>query len=949
MSAPTDALDPERIRRVTSTAALPGGHTVRYGTTTEDRVNPGHPRSPFRGTWEPSENRPSGAPDRIVCKEFDVESGNDVETKRIRERDAYDLIRPIQEDGGGRWLLRCYGWDDSDDTVWKAVFEEAGPPTLEYARRLNSADLQSFVEVVLLCLFDSIMELDEHNVHPRDIHPGNVLLPLGYTDHNNRNTTMPRVPDHVIIGDFDHAYYAADPLTDGTTVGLAIVSSMEVLSGSHQGGIDDLFSIAATCHILLTKGTSVWRKGQKRARFTRYAPSREWLINNGYVVSPDASTLSGLNEDLQRVLADLLHNDRATRQLAVREKAFHHALANIRTKHRSRLQQRTDLGRLTSERVRLSADGIDDYSDWIIPLDSSPRRTRGPRHTIWGYDRWAPLKDYGRAIHRAFPKIAVIPAVLIPALTVAVLTFWPDAGLLARSASEIAWPAGPWPAIQICLGVAVTALCGALFFLGSSKESRAANSSWQLALSIGAVGIIPVAAILAGPQHLMAWVEQFFYAQTVWPWENSQWQVWQWGFMLDAGIVTLFALAFIPLLVLRQRRRMKLLAMLLGGCLVLGGAGGVVVHVLSKAKTTPLGETVSCASPLDLGQTSRRFCIPATGTWAVVTSSAASDNFWKSLRLQPPFTSSLKDPTGTLSIALRDSAYPCLTVYVTVATHTSTSPVLQDPVQTVLLGGKDEVIKTLSLTRKSNKERDRRVMAGNNLFWHYVEDRVPRGLNGSSTEVYVPYSVNEGDPGRRLYGSTAVNIHTVQRNCRESDQEEISRRKMQLLGSMVIGDDHALDNTFFRSNPDALKAAGVRLEDFSIPVDDSIRPAYDYKSPDLKIRSSLANAGLYLGGTGVILSLVPPQTDLNWGSNDPLYSGWVSRDSKLGDKQTAAKLYSKIFTVGNGQIRVTVDVPTDEDPGDIGRNALEKLLSGIHLTKATTASAPPSQPQSRKQ
>ncbi len=932
--ARTDPLP--HAERTEETARL-GKYEVQYSRDIANRANLAHDKSPFLAKWQG--NLPPGAPDRIVCKEFRLpengpEEQQKVKTNQDREKRAYEIIRTIPPNGGGRWLMRCYGWDTTDPAVWKAVFEQAGPNSMAYSQQLDRSELVSFVEVVLLCALDAVTELARHGVYTRDIHPGNIMLPLGYTEPG-----QPSVPDHVILGDFDHAYMIDDPVTEGFGTGMAVTTSQESLLDSvnqttdpRNGEIDELFRIAATCHILLTQGKTVWRKNEEAIEYKRQNLRAEDLLKQEYVLFPDQEALRDAGADLHRVLNVMLHDKRTERERAIQGQDYKAALENIKARNRNRLQGRANLSRIEEPTQYVgSSPWSDDYSQWYIPLNPARRRAQSRRNIVWGDGLWGRLSRFAR-VARGW---SFLPALLIPLAVTGVLTFWPGIGLLSSVPHGLPdWPGGAWTPVQIIVALAIT---------GASLLLARPATRWLWGAGIGIIGGVGAFTVLLVPGLLIAGLEQFFYGQMTYSWEHQDWLPWQWGFVADAGVI-LALLVMLARLRARPRALKSLLVLLVASTLIAVG-GGIAAPIVNANTTTLLGGPASCVNPLNFVIVSRRFCVQDTGTWTVVTASASSDSMWKALTWGAAFKSSGNDPVNELQVALLDPDIPCLTEYVSVTTATPQLR-LPDHVSAPLLDGKDQVLKTVNLVRTTADGKEQRVVAGANHFAHYTGESVLEGSKVSSVDVYSPYALSNGSSGRGFYGSTDVGVYAVQRGCNAADAIKIANQTNELLSSMRMGDDGGLDNTYFRSDPDALSRAGMKLDYLFVPVDGSIRPtSRDYSPPPLGVRNQIATTEIKLSGTVAILALVPSGDNVNWGVPDANHPGWTSVPSSTKNNKEPAipdTVFSKLFDTETGKIRVTVDFPTDPAPTDSAKSALSSLLSRIEVRiPASATSATP--------
>ncbi|BCW49610.1 hypothetical protein [Arthrobacter sp. StoSoilB13] len=911
--------------------AIVGKYEVRYSATPENRVNKSHSRPPYLASWYPPQNRPPGAPQSVVVKEFGLNPtgrrGKEAEderhangVRRAREKGAYDIITPVQARGHGRWLLRCYGWDTRDDETWKAVFEQAGPDSMSFAHTLSGRTLQDFIDVVLLCSYDAVTELSRHGVHARDVHPGNILLPLKHISTD--------VPDHVILGDFDHAYLANGPITAGTSTGMGATTSRQVLvDRRHEGLIDDLFSIAATCHILLTDGQTVWLKGHLRAGYFDNHP-KDWLVDNGYQIRPDTLVLNSLDPDLSLVLRGLLLDDRAKRQQAIDSASFHSALERIRSRQGKRLQDRANPKDLP-ESIVVQSEAAQDLSAWHIPENPQPRKRA--KSALWRYDRWAAWKLAMRGIS----AWTFLPALLIPATVFSII--WIIWGI--GHSDQTDWFSSWWSIPQTIIAAMVLPVCLMIYKRGGGRVP-----SPRFAASAGLGGGVFIALVLIGPRLTIQVVEEWFYSNTDLPWALDQWQLWQWGFVasITVAVCAVGALIFYR----RKRGPMRIATFAVLGLAAAGLIGGALTtKIQSENTTTALGTSVSCPSPVDFGTVSRRVCLPSTSGWTVVTQSASSDAAWKSLKLGTPFVSSLDDPAATVRVALRDGKYACVTSYVLVSSQLPTPPPPAEQPGIPLLDKDDNTIKTVTLSRKTDDNKQRRALYEGNHYWHYSAEETVANGDVSSVDRYVAYAVKNGKPdnvGR--YGTTRASVYVVQRGCKVADQTEIDMRIAALLGELKFGDDSSLDNVYFRSNPKQLAAAGLTLERFVVPFSEALQPAKEYTAPPLGTRGALATARLELPNSkkGVTVSLEPPQQQYAWGTPDAEYEGWTSLPVNPDDPAIPSyTFYSKLVDGPKGQLRIVVIMDTEPDPGDSGWRALKTLLDGVRLAPQDTSTPEP--------
>ncbi|MBP2264709.1 uncharacterized membrane protein YsdA (DUF1294 family) [Pseudarthrobacter sp. PvP004] len=899
--------------------------------------------------WD-NEGRPTQGLPRVVCKVVPINSPAPKlvpEHLGLREEIAYQQIRDAAT-GTPMPLAHLIGHKKTKRDYFFVIERYDVNALKKIAPLEDPAERIAWVQRFFAAGYVALRHLNQRvNISMRDAHPKNFLF----------RKPEPGEPGFEFVAvDFGHASVGPVNTLGGPLQAMAVIQHPEVLSpgGFHEGLEDDIFSLAVSSHILLSKTQATpWvGKTGKRIHFDVESEVREikygmpdagnYLLADRSVVEQDESSeFLSMLDDLLR--ADQTREDRrryVTHELpALVARLEPWAAASIAEMEASVAEDTRN-----PKRSPATVPNTPVGATIPIPGAAQPGMVVRPPHRV---PYLAELEDFRppppvpAPPRQVFPKhqrevvgqrtqafaVRALPFALV-ALLLAFIKFVPGIGLDALTDAQIV-PQG-WRVPSAVL--LVIGLFGGWGWLYSNRSSR--RPSVSLALRQGFFAGLLALLILVVPTAVVSATQALFYVMPGISWRFDDWAFWpQWFFVIVLGVLTTLAILARAIF---TRSGTKTFLKVGATCLLVAVASTVLASV--EPNISPANHVVE----LDCGPKTYEFthptqslCIPFSSDWEQMENFSA-DPFAQWMKLAGK--ADLGSGPTRVATGLSSNQFTCLSVFVRwdLWEPNNTTEII------VPVAPNDPASQPEVPTAKGTDGRVDRLRLGGGTYVVYS----PSSGTGDSVSGTTVYSAVKGGvfgnpEDLLLEGFQGARIFQVQRGCTEAEQPGIKQATEKLISSIKLNDRFRLDISELKYKATALVTKGLDASRIKIP-----RPAgtsaarFGPNNTLLEDNSVLAVGGLILTNNldfektayaTVLIADVPPEgyASATASSTDPAWSSAALLSAGNGFTQDH---YQK-QTVGTTDYYVTVRL-TVRDLGtydDAAKQRFKNSLSGVHV------------------
>ncbi|GGI38102.1 hypothetical protein GCM10010988_17300 [Cnuibacter physcomitrellae] len=899
----------------------------------------------------------------LVVKQTRVDP--DDAKRGAREARAYAKLRDLTGSERSRSRIVACLASIRDETTYSFLLERLGSSvTAVAAGTLDDTARRELIETVLCDVHHALDILRQRGFAHRDVHPGNVLVPL-----DDRPDTA---PEQVTLIDFSHAYHQGDPdmPSSGSLPGSRVVQSPDMLvrMSAHRGFVDDVYALGMTAHILLDSTLpTAWTIDDRRVPYAQRSPdfapflprASRWPdpLPEGYRLVPDTVLIrrvlgDGPDDHAAHAIMAMLESDGTAR-----EELLPMIEAHIQLLRESRRGPGIEPPTGRYDGVVLGDFVEDDeesdvlFSDVVEPHGAAGRPEPGPPTVASGDDpSWAPWlaapeyyaphSDTARSSRRSDSpprrrrrrssfsprarKAASWAIVVIPPLLVfAAAVFAPVVGLAALDVQR--------PADWVVWSILILGLMITLFVSLTAQEDAKLLAPFLRSLAASLVGALLFVYV---PTLFVNGVSAVVYAYLPGiPWRVSEWTV------PEALLVLLLAAAVVAVLVAIIGRVTKGIPRnVTRATTAMAVIALVAVVTIPALMAFPPWEATARSSAVDCGTTAvpflrggtDRMCLPAVEGWR----SMSDEEFVADPTAVAGGFTTVSSGGGSV-MALRSLAQPCLSALVYGYDVGGAVPVRAE-VERATAPDQPKVL----LTRISTDGTVDRVRFG---ATDYTVFRPVDG-NDESMMMYVAYSVppfrNLAADPPGLFGTTGALVQFVERDCAADVEthESLDVVRAALLSVLRVSDTGNLSRSYLSVDSAALQGLGLTGDSIEIPVGGGLSPARVDDIDGIRTNGQGFAAAVLAFSTGddaptatIVFSTTKP-AGMEAATTGP--GGWTV--SKAQSDATLDETYYRETDVGGTSVYISMrvyagpQVPFGSDASD----AVARLLTGIDLSSA---------------
>ncbi|WP_146083700.1 hypothetical protein [Rathayibacter sp. AY1C6] len=728
----------------------------------------------------------------------------DIPKARKAERAAYYRIaRSLHGSGRGHTLMHCFDVIGDPDAIEQDktcgfVLERAGVSVKTYLDRVPDEYVDVYVAIVVVSAYRALIDLDSIDISHRDLTPSNLFVPFADKE---RGSVLPH---SVLMGDFSHAFVDGeeygDPTTDGIRTGYPLVQPLDRWSPdsskwrSHNGLPDDLFSLGATAHILLSDdfGTPFTLRGERlHYKEQPTIDPREVRLEPEQRATPDVPAL--------RQIVDLLliepgPNAQVDNNVGVLVDELRTQIVQFMAKH--------DLHDILFPARYAEGDpryGV--LKSWsAVPAPRARRAPRGqeaapkPTRTSTKFSVPGATTMNEPTPPAPLPPISArtewwLSRVVAPTLGVVIA-----AGISAWFGSivglEPAWLVQWFPLYYVAVAIALVTVCIVSTRTTGDYEEPSHSQIWTgVARLTGLAGLAVLAPVLA-----MALVVAAFSllptANPAFPlWDWPQWFAWLGLSAVGFLVVVLIVIATDP----AQRGSAVSWARGLAvfGIFILL-ITWAVQFIMGQAQPGAADVSAACgATVLRFTAPTTRVCIPAIDPWLDLVENDEGATVGGSLWTEAGWPTDVSTTsTGMFVAAARSTSAPCSTVYVVAATDGSHSEIGPSAPNVPLYDGSGALVMRAALQPATPVGNAGRLVLGGRPF-AVASASESTGSGVSRISIYRA-SVARGLLIEQI-GGTDVVAWSEQRDCPAAQSEAIENKARILIGTIQITSDKRID------------------------------------------------------------------------------------------------------------------------------------------------------------
>lgn len=954
----TDTLHPSLRKPFTlPEALLPDGRKlldvrVQILARLENASTPGADLYEAVLTHKDVNGKPTPGLPRVICKLVPAEPVADHIPPHLglREEYAYQLIRahhgqlPVP-------LAHLVGYIKTDQE-YLFIIERYGVNAIRRIQSLRPEERAAGVQHFFAAGYLALRHLNQRvNISMRDAHPKNFVF----------RQPMKGEPGFEFVAvDFGHANVGPVHTGEVGLEAMAIIQHPDVLApgGRHRGLEDDLFSLAVSSHILLSKDQATpWvdRSG-RRIHFDKLeecSKIRYRMSDAANLLEPQWEvTGGGAHADFLKILEELLQPQRTREER--RRYVAEELPALISALEPWTAESIAEMERSSSPDGR---DGEPGAATAPLPPTAatvpgpSPASGRQEVRAPHGIPYLAELEDFRppppapapsryvvakqqRVARGQSIRTALLHAVpfLVLAVLLAVIKLVPGLGLDALRSAQIL-PRGWELPSNILLALAF--VVGSVGLLMSRPSG---GTSLGSALGRGTIaGLGSGLALVAAPTAAVWGAESLLYVLPGTTWRFEDWSFWpQWFLVIGfLGAVVLGLGSFF---------------LGKGGLLAAGAAlliAGLTSAMISSA--APLSFQAQHVLQVDCGAKRFEFthmtqslCIPDSPEWEQMDA-YADDPFVLRMQLPKP-GAPLGSGPNRVAVGLKSEQFPCLSLFVL---WDRPSPA-DDFEMTLPQATTDPNSPMAVISGKDSDGRVTRLRLGGGSYNVY-KGITNTGGSASGTVIYSALStgdwfVNPEDFLRT--GHQGIKAFQVQRDCPTGDQANINHAVEKLISTVKLNERYRLDVSEIQFNSAALAAKNLDASRIEIPVPAGTSAAFfgEQRHGLFAMQGVIAVGGVILTNNNnfdktsyatVSIADAPPENFASTTTSN-IDSDWTMGDVTSSEQEISQSHYQK-QTVNGLEYYVTVSLSIrDQGAYDDGaKQRFKEVLSGIQVENSS--------------